>query len=80
MPTAADALFARYRVTRDPECLAQVFDALAPRLLRLAIHLARDGAGAEDLVQGDVPDGDRARGRVRPVSLETRVSIVPKRR
>ncbi|MSR63077.1 MAG: hypothetical protein EXS08_11605 [Planctomycetes bacterium] len=76
MPTAADALFVRYRRTRDPECLAQVFDALAPRLLRLAIHLARDGA--EDRVQATFLAAiERAEvspaGRRRPCACRSRI-------
>src|SRR5262249_57326747 len=35
----------------DGDALAGVFDATAGRLLLLAAHLARAGAGAEDLVQ-----------------------------
>src|SRR5262245_13100785 len=47
----ADVLFARFRRTRDPECLGQVFDRLAPRLLLVAERLVRSRALAEDLVQ-----------------------------
>src|SRR5262245_15500878 len=43
--------FVRYRDHGDAEALARVFDALAPKLLLVAQHLTRDGAGAEDLVQ-----------------------------
>ncbi|MBI5849635.1 MAG: sigma-70 family RNA polymerase sigma factor [Planctomycetes bacterium] len=48
---SADAAFRRFRATGDPRALAQVFDATAPELLRLARHLASEEAGAEDLVQ-----------------------------
>ena len=46
-----DELFRRYRKNRDPDLLARVFDATAPRLLRLAVHLTGCVAEAEDLVQ-----------------------------
>ena len=46
-----DLLFARYRKRGDPDLRAQVFDHTAARLLRLAFHLSRDPAEAEDLVQ-----------------------------
>ncbi len=51
--TAPDpqAAFLRFRDAGDPAALAQVFDALAPRLLLLALHLCRNRADAEDLVQ-----------------------------
>ncbi len=44
--------FGRYVRMRDPDLLGEVFDRVAPRLLRLAIHLRGDAAEAEDLVQG----------------------------
>jgi len=43
--------FLRFREKGDPEALARVFDALAPRLLLVAGHLSRDWSRAEDLVQ-----------------------------
>ena len=46
-----EALFDRFRRQSDAGALAEVFDALAPDLLRLARHLVRDRAEAEDLVQ-----------------------------
>ena len=46
-----DPFLRRYRSTRDPDDLAEVFDQSAARLLRLAVHLAGDAAVAEDLVQ-----------------------------
>src|SRR5688572_11736576 len=46
-----ERLFARYRKRGDLGALAAVFDHTAVDLLRLAQHLSRDGADAEDLVQ-----------------------------
>src|SRR5262245_32339720 len=46
-----DHLFAGFQRSADPALLAQVFDATAPELLRVARFLARDAHGAEDLVQ-----------------------------
>ena len=46
-----ETLFDRYRRKGDASALAKVFDRVAPRLLRVARHLARDEAEAEDLVQ-----------------------------
>lgn len=46
-----DALFRSYLERRDPALLAEVFDVVAPRLLRLAIHLVGRVSQAEDLVQ-----------------------------
>lgn len=46
-----ERLFRRYQETRDPEWIGRVFDALAPTLLRLAIHLVGRAGEAEDLVQ-----------------------------
>ena len=43
--------FARYRDEGDLQALAAVFDALAPRLLSVALHLTGHEAEAEDLVQ-----------------------------
>jgi DNA-directed RNA polymerase specialized sigma24 family protein len=48
-PLEAD--YERWRQQRDLEALAAVFDAAAPELLRVARHLVRDEAAAEDLVQ-----------------------------
>ncbi len=44
-------LFERFRVRSDVDALGQVFDATAPALRRVARHLTRDAAEAEDLVQ-----------------------------
>ena len=43
--------FLRFRRTGDPAALAAVFDATAPQVLRVAMHVSRDPAAAEDLVQ-----------------------------
>ncbi len=43
--------FLRFRDQGDPEAMARVFDLVAPKLLLLAMHLAKDTATAEDLVQ-----------------------------
>jgi len=47
----SEARFERWRARGDGAALSDVFDALAPGLLRLAIHLVGDPAAAEDLVQ-----------------------------
>lgn len=46
-----EARFERWRTRGEAAALGDVFDALAPGLLRLAIHLVGDPAAAEDLVQ-----------------------------
>ena len=46
-----DEAFRRYQATGDPSAVAEVFDALAPRLLLLAVHLSGRRGGAEDLLQ-----------------------------
>ncbi len=54
VPVQGDSLdrdFQTFRQSRDPAALAAVFDAAAPRLLLVAMHLCRDAATAEDLVQ-----------------------------
>lgn len=50
-PTSIEASFERFQRRGDPEDLGRVFDAVAPKLLLLAGHLAREGHDAEDLVQ-----------------------------
>jgi RNA polymerase sigma factor (sigma-70 family) len=45
------ALFVRYRQHGDLDALGRVFDALAPRLLSLAMHACGHAADAEDLLQ-----------------------------
>ena len=47
----ADRAFARFCANRDPDDLAEVFDRTAPRLILVAMHLTRDAATAEDLLQ-----------------------------
>lgn len=44
-------LFERYHRNGDLQALAQVFDALAPRLLPVALHLTGNPADAEDVLQ-----------------------------
>ena len=51
-PSPEDLAFVRFCRTGAPEALAQVFDRTAGQLLLVAMHLTRDGALAEDLVQG----------------------------
>jgi RNA polymerase sigma factor (sigma-70 family) len=51
MTDQPDRLFERFRRSGDSEALGRVFDATAPRLLQLAIHLVGDIGAAEDLVQ-----------------------------
>lgn len=46
-----EELFLEFRRCGEPECLAEIFDRLATRLLRLAIHLVGDPVEAEDVVQ-----------------------------
>lgn len=47
-----DRQFARFRRSGDAAALAQLFDATAPELLRVALYLCGDPQAAEDLVQG----------------------------
>ena len=44
-------LFVRFQRHGDSAALAMVFDRAAPEVLRVAVHLARDVAQAEDLLQ-----------------------------
>jgi DNA-directed RNA polymerase specialized sigma24 family protein len=53
-------LFAAWWRRGDARALGELFDAAAPRLLKLAIHLVGDAAEAEDLVQATFLTGDRA--------------------
>lgn len=48
---ADEVLFERFRRRGDATALAQLFDRTAPALLRIALHLAGDPAGAVDLLQ-----------------------------
>ncbi len=50
-PRSNEALFESFRAGGDAGALGELFDRVAPALLRIALHLARDPAGAEDLVQ-----------------------------
>lgn len=50
-PRSLEALFVDYRRAGTPAALAELFDRAAPELLRVACHVARDLATAEDLVQ-----------------------------
>jgi len=50
-PANADRRFAEFRRSGDPRALGEVYDELAPELLRLAVHLTRDAAEAEDVLQ-----------------------------
>src|SRR3990172_8774798 len=45
-------LFERFRCGGDVAALGELFDRVAPALLRIALPLARDPAAAEDLLQG----------------------------
>src|SRR5688572_1038020 len=44
-------LFARWRSKGDADALGEVFDLCAGELSRIALHLVRDPAEADDLVQ-----------------------------
>ncbi|MCP3919751.1 MAG: sigma-70 family RNA polymerase sigma factor, partial [bacterium] len=46
-----DRLFVQYCESGEPERLADVYDAVAPELMRVALHLVGDPADAEDLLQ-----------------------------
>lgn len=46
-----DHLFRVFARTGDPRALGEVYDLLAPELLRIALHTARDAAEAEDVLQ-----------------------------
>lgn len=50
-PTTLAARFEQWRRDRDLDALADVFDATAPELLRVAAHLMHDDHAAHDLVQ-----------------------------
>lgn len=63
-----DRLFERWCRRGDPEALGELFDATAPRLLKLAIHLVGDSCEAEDLVQATFL-----------AALEQRTSVDPSR-
>ncbi|TDJ69596.1 MAG: sigma-70 family RNA polymerase sigma factor [Planctomycetota bacterium] len=67
-----DLAFLRYREEGDPEAMAQVFDAVAPKLLLVAAHLTRDAGAAEDLVQTTFVDAIKGAGR-----YDARQPLVP---
>ena len=50
-PDSIEQLFETYRRTSDGTALGEVFDRTAQDLYRLAVHLVKDVALAEDLVQ-----------------------------
>jgi RNA polymerase sigma-70 factor (ECF subfamily) len=49
--TSPDDLLARWRRDGRPADLAALFDAVGPELFRVALHLCRDAATAEDVLQ-----------------------------
>ncbi len=51
MTRSLETLFDRYRTRGDVRALARVFDRAAPELLRVGMHLVRDPAAAEDMLQ-----------------------------
>lgn len=51
MRSPEDRLYARWCRRGDARALAALFDRVAPRLLRLGVHLVGDAGEAEDLVQ-----------------------------
>ena len=50
-PATPESLLDRFRRTRDPEALGELFDRTAPELFRIALSLAPDAAAAEDALQ-----------------------------
>lgn len=76
-----DRAFREFVQTQDAAALAAVFDAAAPRLLLVAMHLTRDVADAEDLVQTTFLEAIRGAERfdaARPV-LPWLVTILTRR-
>ena len=70
--TDPDALWRRWRESGDPSALGALFDATAPELFGVALHLCRDPARAEDALQEtflaalEAPDRHDAERRVVP--------------
>ncbi|HVS11918.1 MAG TPA: sigma-70 family RNA polymerase sigma factor, partial [Planctomycetota bacterium] len=46
-----DRLFQRFRARGDASALAELYDEVAPELLRISRHLVRDAVEAEDVLQ-----------------------------
>lgn len=67
MRDRATRLFLRWRDRDQVDALAKLFDRVAPELLRLASHLTRDVAAAEDLLQDTflaaIESADRFEGK-----------------
>ena len=61
---AADAAMERYS-TGDDVAFAQLYDVIAPRLLRYLHHATRNDGEAEDLMQQTLLQMHRARGSFR---------------
>ena len=49
--TEADRLFRVFAKSGDPRALGEVYDLVAPELLRVALHATREAAEAEDVLQ-----------------------------
>src|SRR5262245_63804224 len=47
-----ERLFDAFRTRGDVHALGELFDRVAPAVLRVALHLVRDAAAADDLLQG----------------------------
>ena len=62
----AAALFERFARKGDVGALGEVFDRTAPRLLHLAMHLARSAEDAEDLLQATFVLAMRKAGEFAP--------------
>ncbi len=69
---SVDRHFAHYCRTRDARSLARVFDATAPELLRIALHLCGDRHRAEDLLQSTFLTAIEKAGR-----FDAELSVVP---
>jgi RNA polymerase sigma-70 factor (ECF subfamily) len=61
-----DRLFAEFRRTGDPRALGEVYDRLAPELLRVALHTTRAAAEAEDVLQATFVVAIEEAGRFDP--------------